>query len=57
MGEVKKLKKHGQGHLFFKNGTKYVGTFVDGDIAGQGCFYENDKIVAEGIWKNGVLQV
>jgi hypothetical protein len=49
------LKKHGQGHLFFKNGCKYVGTFTNGTITGQGSYYENNKVVAEGIWENGVL--
>lgn len=45
-GEVRKLKKHGEGHLFFKNGSKYVGKFEDGQITGEGCFYENDVKIA-----------
>lgn len=30
---------------------------MNGTITGQGCYYEKDKIVAKGIWKNGVLEI
>lgn len=39
LGEILKFKKHGKGQLFFKNGSKYVGSFVEGSITGYGCYY------------------
>ena len=39
-GEVKELKKHGKGYLFFQNGKRYVGSFDDGTITGLGAYYE-----------------
>lgn len=49
------MKKHGEGHLFLKNGNKYIGKFNEGAITGYGAYYENDKLVAEGVWVNGTL--
>lgn len=54
-GQVKDMQKHGRGHLFFSNGTKYIGEFNEGFITGQGAYYEDDVEVAEGHWKNGLL--
>lgn len=50
------MRKHGTGYLFFANGNKYIGEFVDGKIDGKGVYYEsNGEIKGEGIWKSGIL--
>lgn len=54
-GEMENLKKHGEGYIFFHNGFKFFGSFVEGSIHGFGKYYKGDVKVAEGIWKNGVL--
>ena len=35
-GPIAKLKKHGLGKMFFKNGDKYIGDFTNGEITGKG---------------------
>ena len=40
-GSIYKLKKHGVGKLFLKNGDKYVGGFSYGEITGRGTYYVN----------------
>jgi hypothetical protein len=51
------LKKHGKGYIFFQNGNKYVGSFDEGAITGLGAYYQGENLLAEGIWKDGVLQI
>ena len=55
-GELFGLKKHGEGYLFFANGHKFMGNFVDGKIQGYGRYYSGDTKIAEGYWFDGVLE-
>ena len=54
-GPIAKLKKHGLGKMFFKNGDKYIGDFTHGEITGKGVYYVDSRPVAAGIWHNGEL--
>ncbi len=54
-GEVKGLKKHGRGHLFFNDGCKYVGEFWEGHVTGNGEYYKDDKLLGKGYWQDGEL--
>ena len=54
-GPILRLKKHGLGKLFFKNGNKYIGDFAHGEITGQGTYYMSSNLVISGLWKNGEL--
>ncbi len=49
-GEIKGLKKHGMGYLFFNDGSKYVGQFCEGHITDNGDYYKNDLLLASGYW-------
>jgi hypothetical protein len=51
----KKLYKHGKGHLFLKNGDKYIGDFMNGSITGHGVFYKGENPGIEGHWMKGEL--
>lgn len=49
------MKKHGEGILYFANGTKYVGSFESGSIQGKGMVFQDDVILYRGLWENGKL--
>jgi len=49
------LQKHGQGYLFFADGSKYEGQFHKGQITGKGKYFVENKIDCEGTWLNGEL--
>mgnify|MGYP000863757590 FL=1 len=54
-GEIRNFKKNGKGYLYLNDGSKYEGEFKDGLITGKGTYFEQGKIVAEGVWMNGEL--
>lgn len=36
-----------------KNGNRFVGQFLNGEITGFGIYYVNEFPIAQGDWKNG----
>ena len=46
---------HGTGELIIINQEKYVGSFEDGMIDGQGEYHTQEGKVISGVWKQGVL--
>lgn len=51
------MRKHGEGFLFFKEGKKFLGQFLNGKINGYGKYYDGEIKVAEGFWIDGVLSI
>jgi hypothetical protein len=44
LGQFKKNKKNGKGTLYFDNGNKYIGDWIDDQKAGNGIFlWSNDN--------------
>lgn len=52
-GEWVNGKKHGQGVLIMKDGSKFVGEFKDGEICGQGTKTYECGMCYTGGWLNG----
>jgi|JI6StandDraft_1071083.scaffolds.fasta_scaffold02844_16 hypothetical protein len=49
------MKKHGRGILYFVNGSRYVGSFENGNIQGEGRLYQNGVLTHSGRWEMGKL--
>ncbi|XP_053546327.1 MORN repeat-containing protein 1 [Bombina bombina] len=55
-GEWRRGKKHGQGKLFFKDGSYYEGDFMDGEITGNGLrYWASSGNTYSGEFENGEL--
>lgn len=57
--ENKKDKKNnltGKGELYFKNGSKYEGIFINGKLNGLGRYIDDKSVCFEGLFKNGILE-
>lgn len=48
-------KKHGQGALYFGDGSRYVGEFESNEISGYGEYYWNDNKMYKGNWANNKM--
>jgi len=44
------MKKHGEGALYFCSGTKYIGSFQNGNIQGKRTLYQDDVVLHRGVW-------
>ena len=50
------IKLTGKGELYFKNGVKYEGIFINGKLNGIGRYINEKFICYEGIFKDGILE-
>ena len=46
----------GKGSLYYKNGVKYEGIFIENELNGIGRYINEEGICYEGIFKNGILK-
>ena len=46
----------GIGELYYKNGVKYEGIFINGKLNGLGRYIDNNFICYEGLFNNGILE-
>lgn len=44
---------HGEGTVFYKNGSRYQGQLEKGQLNGYGTLYHTDGRLTEGFWNNG----
>ncbi|EGR32108.1 viral a-type inclusion repeat protein [Ichthyophthirius multifiliis] len=47
---------HGQGTLIIYGNYKFIGTFVQGKIKGEGCLFKDNLQFVKGIWDNYDIQ-
>ncbi|CAD8127160.1 unnamed protein product [Paramecium sonneborni] len=54
IGRVSKGKRNGKGELKFRNGCRFVGTFIDGLANGTGIYYYGQQEII-GYWKDDIF--
>lgn len=50
---MKNFKRHGKGHLFFNDGSKYEGEFNEGELTGYGIHITTSGEKTCGYWFYG----
>jgi hypothetical protein len=55
IGHFSDDKKNGQGTLFFINGERFEGNFVDDSVEGSGVFHCRNGASVVGVWRGNLM--